>query len=117
VITGSRSSGKYKVTVKVCRSDNGGQAQSAELLNLTALPQRSIHCGSDKIAMAAGSCNPRPGAAWIGLSTGWSAEGFPARLPGPDLYNGRSGITLFLAARLLRVVSLLPNSPARPLLT
>ena len=78
-----------------------GQAQSAELLDLTALPTKKVFIAeADKIAdeLSDHAIRKGPGAAWIGLDWLGDAEAFQLVCLGPDLYNGESGIALFLAA-------------------
>src|SRR4029077_19594239 len=78
-----------------------GQAQSAELLDLTALPTKKVFIAeADKIAdeLSDHAIRKGPGAAWIGLDWLGDAEVFQLVCLGPDLYNGESGIALFLAA-------------------
>ncbi|MGB8242451.1 MAG: type 2 lanthipeptide synthetase LanM, partial [Pseudolabrys sp.] len=78
-----------------------GQAQSAELLDLTALPTKKVFIAeADKTAdeLSDHAIRKGPGAAWIGLDWLGDAEAFQLVCLGPDLYNGESGIALFLAA-------------------
>jgi len=85
------------------RSDpmTAGEAKAAKLLNITALPTKTIFMTeADRIADALShhAIRKGPGAAWIGLDWLGDAEVFQLVCLGPDLYNGVSGIALFLAA-------------------
>jgi type 2 lantibiotic biosynthesis protein LanM len=66
-----------------------------------AVPAREVfRAEADRIAAQLCSYAIRrgPGAAWIGLDWLGDAEVFQLACLGPDLYNGASGISLFLAA-------------------
>jgi type 2 lantibiotic biosynthesis protein LanM len=85
------------------RSDptTSSETQAAKLLDVTALPTKKIFVAeADRIADALSHYAIRkgPGAAWIGLDWLGDAEVFQLVSLGPDLYNGLSGIALFLAA-------------------
>jgi type 2 lantibiotic biosynthesis protein LanM len=78
-----------------------GEVQAAKLLDVTALPTKRVFVAeADKIADALSrhAIRKGPGAAWIGLDWLGDAEVFQLVCLGPDLYNGVSGIALFLAA-------------------
>src|SRR5215467_5631053 len=78
-----------------------GQARLLERPD--ASPQslkKTFTAEADRIAEELSQCAIRrgPGAAWIGLDWLGDAEVFQLVCLGPDLYNGVSGIALFLAA-------------------
>ncbi|MGA7580109.1 MAG: type 2 lanthipeptide synthetase LanM family protein [Pseudolabrys sp.] len=62
--------------------------------------KKTLIAEADRIAEELSRCAIRrgPGAAWIGLDWLGDAEVFQLVCLGPDLYNGGSGIALFLAA-------------------
>src|SRR5262249_45542602 len=62
--------------------------------------KKTFTAEADRIAEELSQCAIRrgPGAAWIGLDWFGDAEVFQLVCLGPDLYNGVSGIALFLAA-------------------
>jgi type 2 lantibiotic biosynthesis protein LanM len=62
--------------------------------------KKAFTAEADRIAEELSKCAIRrgPGAAWIGLDWLGDAEVFQLVCLGPDLYNGVSGIALFLAA-------------------
>jgi type 2 lantibiotic biosynthesis protein LanM len=81
--------------------ETGGPAQSTELSDLAVLPREKVFIAeADKIAdeLSHYAIRKGPGAAWIGLDWLGDAEVFQLVCLGPDLYNGESGIALFLAA-------------------
>ena len=79
-------------------------AGKAKLLEPTdaelKLAKKTFAAEADRIAQELSRCAIRrgPGAAWIGLDWLGDAEVFQLVCLGPDLYNGVSGIALFLAA-------------------
>jgi type 2 lantibiotic biosynthesis protein LanM len=78
-----------------------GETQAAKLLDVTVLPtKKTLVAEADRIADALShhAIRKGPGAAWIGLDWLGDAEVFQLVCLGPDLYNGVSGIALFLAA-------------------
>jgi type 2 lantibiotic biosynthesis protein LanM len=78
-----------------------GQAKLAERPDLTIQPTKKVFIAeADKIAeeMSRFAIRRGPGAAWIGLDWLGDAEVFQLVNLGPDLYNGVSGIAVFLAA-------------------
>src|SRR5215475_9902829 len=85
------------------RSDpmTAGDVHAPKLLDVTELPAKTVFMTeADRIADALSHYAIRkgPGAAWIGLDWLGDAEVFQLVCLGPDLYNGVSGIALFLAA-------------------
>jgi type 2 lantibiotic biosynthesis protein LanM len=77
------------------------ETQAAKVLDVTAVPAKKVFVAeADRIADALSHYAIRkgPGAAWIGLDWLGDAEVFQLVCLGPDLYNGVSGIALFLAA-------------------
>lgn len=79
-------------------------ARAAELLAQTGVPVAATKeifvSEADRIAAELSECAIRRGsdAAWIGLDWLGDAEAFQLACVGPDLYNGVSGIAVFLAA-------------------
>ena len=79
-------------------------AGKAKLLEPTdaelKLAKKTFAAEADRIAQELSRCAIRrgPGAAWIGLDWLGDAEVFQLVCLGPDLYNGVSGIALFVAA-------------------
>jgi len=76
-------------------ADAGGAAAAA-----TASPAERFRAEADRIAaeLSRYAIRRGPGAAWIGLDWLGDSEVFQLVCLGPDLYNGSTGIALFLAA-------------------
>jgi type 2 lantibiotic biosynthesis protein LanM len=88
-------------TSKPAASADGGDAQSAASVHADAAPTKEVFTAeAARIAaeLARRAIRRGPGAAWIGLDWLGDAEVFQLVCLGPDLYNGVSGIALFLAA-------------------
>ena len=78
-----------------------GQTKLVERLGITVPPTKTFFIAeADKIAedLSRYAIRRGPGAAWIGLDWLGDAEVFQLVCLGPDLYNGVSGIAVFLAA-------------------
>jgi type 2 lantibiotic biosynthesis protein LanM len=78
-----------------------GQAKSAFRSDTAVAPTKQAFIGeADRIAaeLSRHAIRRGPGAAWIGLDWLGDAEVFQLVGLGPDLYNGVSGIAVFLAA-------------------
>ncbi|MGC2823889.1 MAG: type 2 lanthipeptide synthetase LanM family protein [Pseudolabrys sp.] len=78
-----------------------GQTKLAERSGITVPPTKTFFIAeADKIAedLSRYAIRRGPGAAWIGLDCLGDAEVFQLVCLGPDLYNGVSGIAVFLAA-------------------
>lgn len=83
------------------RTANGGTATGSLSGDVVgASTNKVLMAEADKIAgeLAHYAVRRGPGAAWIGLDWLGDAEVFQLVCLGPDLYNGASGIALFLAA-------------------
>jgi type 2 lantibiotic biosynthesis protein LanM len=78
-----------------------GQTKLAERSGITVMPTKTFFIAeADRIAedLSRYAIRRGPGAAWIGLDWLGDAEVFQLVCLGPDLYNGVSGIAVFLAA-------------------
>lgn len=99
--------------IEVIRENTRALTQSGEKAAAVPAPKPVLHSGAamapvqatfireaDKIAevLSARAIRRGPGAAWIGLDWLGDAEVFQLACLGPDLYNGASGIAVFLAA-------------------
>ena len=79
----------------------GGKTRPAPHSDAAVVPTKAIFIKeADKIAeeLSVHAIRRGPGAAWIGLDWLGDAEVFQLVCLGPDLYNGVSGIAVFLAA-------------------
>jgi class II lanthipeptide synthase len=73
----------------------------AKLVDTAAVPTRDVfvaEAGRIAAELSDRAIRRGPGAAWIGLDWLGDADVFQLTCLGPDLYNGASGIALFLAA-------------------
>lgn len=80
---------------------DGAGFKQALLAERTAAPSRALFCAAaDRVAdeLAAHAIRRGSSAAWIGLDWLGDADVFQLSCLGPELYNGASGIALFLAA-------------------
>jgi len=80
---------------------DGAGFKQALLAERTAAPSRALFCTeADRVAdqLTAHAVRRGSSAAWIGLDWLGDADVFQLSCLGPELYNGASGIALFLAA-------------------
>jgi len=96
--------------IEVIRENTNSVAKTTALPAVTSAPRKPVETGAparqtfiaeaDKIAaeLARLAICRGPGAAWIGLDWLGDSDVFQLVCLGPDLYNGASGIALFLAA-------------------
>ena len=89
--------------IEVIRENTNSNAKpaSGKIAEPAAAPSKdTFRAEADKIAaeLASHAIRRGPGAAWIGLDWLGDADVFQLICLGPDLYNGATGIALFLAA-------------------
>lgn len=88
-------------TRSLSKSSEPIMAGQVKLADVPAHPATKVFAAeADKVAgeLSSHAIRRGPGAAWIGLDWLGDAEVFQLVCLGPDLYNGVSGISLFLAA-------------------
>jgi len=89
--------------IEVIRENTNAKVKpaAAKIAEPTAAPNKNVfRTEADKIAaeIAENAIRRGPGAAWIGLDWLGDADVFQLICLGPDLYNGATGIALFLTA-------------------
>ena len=89
--------------IEVIRENTNSTAKPAATAAKAATPPRqktpfTAEAGRIAVELSRLALRRGPGAAWIGLDWLGDAEAFQLICLGPDLYNGESGIALFLAA-------------------